>query len=126
MTKQTREKWAERIREWRASGLSAEEFTAGKDYEASSLRWAVSQLQDRPKPSPSTTGSVAKVPRRRPAEKPSATPIPAPPFLPVRMRPSAMPADVVVEVGVARIRVSRGADLTLVGDVVRALQGVVR
>jgi hypothetical protein len=34
--------------------------------------------------------------------------------------------DVVVEVGGARIRVGRGADLALVGDVVRALQGGVR
>jgi hypothetical protein len=128
MTKHTREKWAERIREWRASGLSAEEFTAGKDYEPSSLRWATSQLQDRPKPSPSTTEATAKVPqRRRPAERASATPSPAPPFLPVRMRASpAMSTDVVVEVGDARIRVSRGADLTFVGEVVRALQGVVR
>jgi hypothetical protein len=31
--------------------------------------------------------------------------------------------DVVVEIGGARIRVGRGADLALVGDVVRALQG---
>jgi hypothetical protein len=32
MTKGTREKWATRIREWRDSGLSAEEFTSGEDY----------------------------------------------------------------------------------------------
>jgi hypothetical protein len=28
MTKETEAKWAERVREWRASGLSAEDFSA--------------------------------------------------------------------------------------------------
>jgi hypothetical protein len=43
------------------------------------------------------------------------------------MRPSApVLTELVVEVGAARVRVTRGADLGLVGDVVRALQGVAR
>jgi hypothetical protein len=45
MTKHTRDKWAERIREWKESGRSAADFTADKDFEPSSLRWAMSQLQ---------------------------------------------------------------------------------
>jgi hypothetical protein len=44
MTEQTRAKWVKRIVEWRESGLSVEDFTAGKDYAAASLRWAVSQV----------------------------------------------------------------------------------
>jgi transposase len=117
MTRHTREKWAERVREWRASGLTAEAFAEGKDYEASSLRWADSQLKGK---------RAGRSPRRRgPAETASAgVASPIVRFLPVRVGKSPRVApDVVVEVGGARIRVGRGADLALVGDVVRALQG---
>jgi hypothetical protein len=31
MTKATEAKWVERVREWRASGLSAENFLTGKE-----------------------------------------------------------------------------------------------
>ena len=117
MTKHTRDKWAERIREWKESGLSVEDFTAGKDYEPSSLRWAVSQLRDGATPGPA---SVAKVPRRTRAAAKSVT---APTFLPLHVTQFAGGLDVVVEVGGARIRVGRGADLALVGDLVRTLQG---
>jgi hypothetical protein len=52
-------------------------------------------------------------------------------LLPVRIRQpesvaAELIAELIVEVGGARVRVSRGADLALVGDVVRALQGDVR
>ena len=43
MTKETEAKWVERIREWRASGLSAEEFAASRGYKASTLCWAASK-----------------------------------------------------------------------------------
>ena len=129
MTKHTRAKWAERIQEWRASGLSAEEFAAGADYEPASLRWAASQLQpERPGAStPSRSGP--KEPRRqRSAERSPAPPSEAPRFLPVRLRrrPEPAIAEMVVEVGGARIRVSPGVDVALLGDVVRALHGVGR
>jgi transposase len=117
MTKHTREKWAERVREWRESGLTAEAFAEGKDYEGSSLRWADSQLKGE-----KTPGAPR---RRRTGERlPGTKSSPAPRFLPVRVgsSPVAEP-DVVVEIGGARIRVGRGADLAFVGDVVRALQG---
>ena len=120
MTKQTRDKWTDRIREWKESGLSAEEFTADKDYEPTSLRWAVSQLQGGMR-------SVTKMPRRaRVAAKSAAKTRGAARFLPLRVVQAAGGPDVVVEVGGARIRVGRGADLALVGDLVRALQGGAR
>jgi hypothetical protein len=106
MTKQTREKWAALVREWRESGLAAEAFAEGKDFGASTLRSAESQLK-----------------RERAAGKVEV----APRFLPVRV--AAQPAvgpELVVEVGGARIRVGRGSDLALVGDVVRVLQGGAR
>lgn len=110
-TTRTREKWAERIREWRASGLTAEAFAEGKEYAASGLRWAASRLK--------SEESARPMRRSRASGRPRAS---APRFLPLRV--SATPAaEVVVEVEGARIRVRRGADLALVGDVVRALQG---
>jgi hypothetical protein len=118
MTKDTREKWTERVREWRESGLTAEAFTEGKDYEASSLRWAESQLKGK---------GAAKMPssRRTTRAKSNGTTVGAAPrFLPVRV--GTLPAgepDVVVEVGGARLRVRRGVDLALIADVVRALRG---
>lgn len=47
-----------------------------------------------------------------------------PRFLPVRARTSVSPSEVVVEIGAARIRVTRGVDVALLSDIVRALQGV--
>jgi hypothetical protein len=127
MTKQTRDKWAERIREWEESGLSPKDFTADKDYEPSSLRWAASQLHGGAKAAKAAPSTVAKVPRRaRSAAKSAAKTRAAPRFLPLRVAQAASGSDVVVEIGSARIRVSRGADLAFVGDLVRALQGGAR
>jgi transposase len=124
MTKHTREKWAARVREWRASGKSAEDFCADKDYKAASLRWAASQVGDgsAERVVPKPVAPVTQQRPRRPASKPTA-----PRFAPVRVRRSAPTvAEVVVEVCGARIRVGRGVDMTLLGDVVRALQGGAR
>lgn len=124
MTKGTREKWAARIREWRESGLSAEEFTTGKEYAASSLRVAASQLdapRDRKAPTEPAVGS-ASASSERPASVSSKTPR----FVPVRTTAAPRGSEIVVEVGGARVRVSRGVDLVLVGEVVRALQGAGR
>lgn len=120
-TKHTREKWADRVRAWRESGLSAEAFAEGKDYAASGLRWAASRLREEA----ATKQSSGRGRRMgRPAAAKTSV---APRFLPVRVRRSpAVESDVVIEVGGARIRVGRGADLALVGDVVRALQGAGR
>lgn len=114
MTKHAREKWTERIREWRASGLTAESFAEGKDYGASGLRWAASRLKSEESARP-TRGR-----RSGGRSTPTAS---APRFLPLRVGPTSVVAEVVVEVDGARIRVRRGVDLALVGDVVRALRG---
>lgn len=129
MTKQTREKWLERIRQWRASGASAEDFAADKDFQAASLRWAVSQLGGDPDVRP-TTGSRRRPSARRSASRASA-PVtgpskPPPEFFPVRVRPTRAPSsgdEMIIEVDGARILVGRGADMALLGDVVRALRG---
>lgn len=128
MTKHTREKWAARVREWRASGKSAEDFVADKDYEVSSLRWAASQVgAETARPGTPKKAPTAPVRRRLRPSRASAPKAPAPRFAPVRVRRTPAPAaELVVEVAGVRIRVTRGTDITLLGDVVRALQGSAR
>jgi len=123
MRERTRAKWAERIREWRDSGKSAEEFTVGKDYEASGLRWAASQFMAE-KETRSSTASPPASRRRRAAVSVVPESARPPRFMPVRMRRAEpVGAEMIVEVGGARIRVTRGVDMGLLGDIVRALQG---
>ncbi len=120
MTKQTREKWAARVRDWRASGKSAEDFAADKDFEAASLRWAASQVGGGAPESVARKLAPPAVPRRR-SRRSAPKPVP-PRFAPVRVRRSPPTvAEMVVEVGGGRIHVCGGADMTLLGDVVRAL-----
>ncbi len=93
----TRQKWAERVRAWRASGEEAGAFAAGKGYEASTLRWWASRLGGE--------------------ESLRIVPVVA------RASSSEAPGGVVVEVGGARVQVTSGFDGTLLAQVVRALGG---
>ncbi len=128
MTEHTRAKWVKRMLEWRESGLSVEDFTAGKDYAAASLRWAVSQVVAEKAAKVSPPPAPPRAPRKRRAAERATAPAPlAPRFVPVRVRGvEPFGAAMVVEVGGARIRVTRGVDLALLGDVVRILQEGVR
>jgi len=125
MTKETEAKWVERIREWRASGLSAEEFATSKGFKPSTLSWAASLLGRSSKssapPPPNSEPSHAE-PRTQRRRAPARQ---TPRFLPVHARPGgATAAEMIVEIGLARIRVHRGFDVLLLGEVVRALGGV--
>ncbi len=93
----TRQKWAARVREWRASGQAATAFAAGKGFEAATLRWWASQL-----------GREAPL---------RIVPVVA------RVQPAAPEASMVVEVGAARVSVRPGFDGALLAQVVRALEG---
>jgi hypothetical protein len=98
----TERKWAERVRAWRASGQGAEAFAEGKGYAGATLRWWSSRL--------GRDAEVRLVPlvarRAAPVEGESRT---------------GVAANVVVEVGGARLRVGRGFDPGLLADVVHAL-----
>jgi hypothetical protein len=96
-TKKTEAKWAERVRAWRASGETAQEYAVRHGFAASTLHVWSSRLQSTEAPRflrlvPKTTDSP-----------------PSP--------------EVVVEVGGARVRVGAGFDRALLADVVRALVG---
>lgn len=124
MRERTRAKWAERIRAWRESGQSAEEFTVGKDYGASGLRWAASQMLAKEE-----TAMTASAPasRRQRVESGGPGAVRAPRFMPLRVRGvEPVGAEMIIEVSGARIRVTRGVDVALLGDVVRVLHGVGR
>lgn len=111
------------MKAWRESGLEPEEFAEGKGFKGTSLRWAESWLRHH--------GSAPRVGREgtkrtaRPVAVKRASPSTSdavPQFVPVRRRLSPATGEVVVEVGAARIRVVDGFDVTLLGNVVRALQ----
>ena len=112
MTK-TDAKWLERIRQWKESGRSAEEFAVGQPFKASTLKWRASLLRrtaegGRQYGKGAAVGSVrlARVVPVRRARSNGASPSPG----------------VVVEVSGARISLSRGFDAELLAEVVRALE----
>ena len=45
MTRATKTQWAERVRRWKASGLTAEAFAAQRGFKGSTLLWWSSRLQ---------------------------------------------------------------------------------
>jgi len=110
MTK-TDEKWFERIRQWRESGKTAEEFTVGQPYKASTLKWRAAELQRR---------ADGGKPYGKGGAEPDAVRLTR---VVTRGRDSssAGTGGLVVEVSGARIALSRGFDAGLLTDVVRAL-----
>jgi hypothetical protein len=100
---ETEAKWAERVREWRASGKTAEEFVEGREFKASTLRVWASTL------------------RRKEGARPAASKAGAS-FLRVVSRPAAPPS-LEVAVGHARVLVRPGFDAALLRQLVEALGG---
>lgn len=100
-----RETWARRVAEWKASGLSSPAFCAGKDFTAGGLRhWAhrIAHPEER-----RLRVRVARVVR---TSKRQASPVSA-----------DAPADLVVEVGVARVVVRSGFDRSVLAAVLEEL-----
>jgi len=99
-TAATERMWAERVRAWRASGESAEDFAEGKGFAGSTLRVWSSRL-----------GQMAGSPRL--VQLVPRAPVPA---------PSAASGSLEIEIGEARLRVSRGFDRELLAEVVSVLR----
>ena len=98
--------WSERVRAWRESGQSAEEFAkAGAGYRPTTLRWWASELARRSSPS--------KTRRRR--SRPTVT------MARVVRRAKQVEGAIAIRVGSAVIAVHRGFDAQLLRDVVSAL-----
>ena len=97
----TEAKWAERVREWKASGQTAKEFAAGREFKPSTLVYWASCLR---------TGSELRK-RREPRVRIARV---------VRV-PAPTDAAIVVAVGAARVSVRAGFDPVLLRQVVLAL-----
>jgi hypothetical protein len=105
MTTAAASKWVERVREWRASGKTAEEFASAFDFEGSTLRYWASRLKTEAAEKPAPT--LVRVVRRRGHSS----------------RPRSEVAEVEVRIGGARIIVRRGFDVELLREVAAALGG---
>lgn len=107
----TDEKWIERIRQWKESGKTADEFASGESYKASTLKWRAAGLRrsaeggGRNDEGRASSGSIrmARVTSRGRSDAGQGT------------------DGVVVEVSGARIALARGFDAKLLAEVVRAL-----
>lgn len=100
-TKTTEAVWAERVRAWRESGETAEEFARSRGFAASTLHGWSSRLSRTERP------RFLRLVPKAPALTSSAP-------------------ELVIEVGGARVRVAAGFDPALLAQVVRALGGGVR
>src|SRR6478672_6320109 len=99
---ETEAKWSERVREWRSSGKTAEQFADGRGFEPSTLRYWASRL-GRPRQSAAEPRATRRVPMMR-VERGGAGRAAAPP--------------IVIAIGAARIEVHAGFDRALLGEVV--------
>jgi uncharacterized caspase-like protein len=123
---ETESKWAERVKEWKASGQTAKAFAQGRDFKASTLTyWAyrVRRIGGRP---------VAPATRQEPATGLATTPQ----VRMVRVRPTRVRrksrtavgarstgATMVIAIGAARIEVRSDFDRALLAQVVEAIGG---
>jgi len=99
---ETETKWSERVREWRASGKSAEEFAEGRGFKGSTLRFWASTLRK-------TELSGAGHARVR--------------LVPVVRRSVTQEPAIEIAIGKARVMVRPGFDATLLQQLVEALGG---
>jgi hypothetical protein len=106
----TKSKWAARVREWKASGLTGEEYAEGKGYAGATLRWWCSRLrrdQGGGQVVPQTTAPTSHVRMARVVRAHA-------------MRDTGL---LTVRVGTAAVEVRAGFDGGLLRAVVEALGG---
>lgn len=115
MTK-TDAKWLERIRQWKESGKTAEEFAVGQPFKASTLKWRAAELRR-------TADGGRRYGKGAAVDSPIrlARVVPAPRS---RDKAAAPSSGVAIEVSGARIALSRGFDAALLVEVVRALETI--
>ncbi len=102
-------KWAERVREWKASGELAEDYARGRGFTASTLRWWSSRVRRGV-----MTAETSRSPRAASVRMARV----------VRSRASESDApSMTIRIGAARVEVRRGFDRGLLREVVEALGG---
>lgn len=107
----TEEMWFERVKEWRASGLSAGRFCAGKGYAEGTLRyWAT--RQKRATADGERTRADGQIRLARVVRAPAAP-----------LEAGGPETPIVIEVGGARVSVRTGFDRRALGEVLSILGG---
>ena len=110
------ERWAERVAEWKASGMTSAEFCEGKPFTAGGLRhWAYRLRQTKAREPSSASVRLARVVR-----------IPAPTVVPPHPMAAAIawtppPEALFVEVGAMRVAVRPGFDRATLAAVLDVL-----
>jgi hypothetical protein len=95
--------WPARVSAWRASGKSAPEFCADKDYSATTLYWWASRLKREGQPRPGHKPiRLARVVRKAADE-------------------ASKHATIILQIGPARLEIGRGADQTTLSNILLAL-----
>jgi transposase len=107
---ETESKWAERVRQWRASGKTADQFATGQEFRSSTLRYWASELNRR-------TGRLAKP--KAAVDNGTAARMQVVRVKPVARREAA--EAIVVTIGGARVEVRAGFDRALLRELVDAL-----
>ena len=120
----TEAKWAERVREWQASGRTAEHYAEGQGFKPSTLRFWASRLRSMAKavaaPSIATREPGVRLVRVRRVRRSVPSPIDAKP----RATPAASrSAPIVIAIGTVRIELQSGFDRALLGEIIAALGG---
>jgi transposase len=105
MTEATEAKWADRVREWKSSGESADEYAARLGVKPGTLRWWSSRLRRRVK----ADGGVASEPSVR--------------IVRVVAKEKSAAGTLMVRVGTAQVEVRAGFDRSLLRELVEALGG---
>jgi hypothetical protein len=129
---ETETKWAARVEEWRSSGETAAAFCKGKDFSPGGLRYWSRRLRKRASSGEGSTERVIRVAAVSKSETRlrrgrEAAPAPGPRSGEVRLarvvRSAASEAEtpIVIEVGSARVGVTRGFDAATLRSVLAVL-----
>lgn len=117
----TEAKWAERVRDWRMSGKTAEKYADGQGFKPSTLRFWASRLRAMAKagaPPSTSTREPGDVQLVRVHRVKGSGPGPIAASASAATSPSA---PIVIAVGAVRIEVQSGFNRALLGEIVAAL-----
>ena len=108
---ETEAKWADRVRQWKASGKTREEFCEGQSFKSSTLGWWATELRRR-----------GELDQRGSARSRSSGTIRMAQVIRAGTSRSSS-SGLVLEVSGTRIAIERGFDAELLSEVVRAIGG---
>ena len=106
------DEWVERVQDWKASGLSARQFSEGKDFRAGRLRGWSCELARRKREQSTSLTKVPRLTRIVRTEKRTSSATPAP--------------GITVKFGDVEVLITPGTERELIATVIQVLQEGVR